>query len=221
MIFRYLGVKAQYCGYFEAHTIKKKLPLRKAKMKSKTIKLIFSILLISVNNLLGMGIGDWHATTKNKTSFNDSGGGLIITLANGKEYKYPDEWYFYKDNIIGIGEEYIEGRHKYEYFIIKEREGDILTFDRKDSWEEFIKTNDLNPKYWKRCFRDNWNHIEMIKILAVFWFPISVPIILLNIYFYRRLLDFDNSWGKWASLAAIAPILIMIINILGKFPDSL
>ena len=168
-----------------------------------------------------MGLGDWYATTKNKTNFDDPGGGKTITLANGKKYQNPDEWYFYKDNIIGIGKEYTEGRYKYEYFVIDEKEGKILTFEEKEIWEEFIMTNNLNPKYWKRSFRDNWNHIEMIKLLAIFWFPISIPIILINIYFYKKLLSFDNKWKKWVGLAAITPLIIIVINLLGKFPESI
>ena len=178
-------------------------------MKIKSIA-IFLILIFSINSIWGMGLGDWEEYTKNETYFNSPGGGTIITLVNGKEYKYPDTWYFYKDHIIGIGKNYIEGKYDYEFFIINE----------KERWKELINTNDLNPKYWERWFRDNWNHIELIKLLAILWFPISIPIILINISFYKKLAKFDKSWKKWATLAAITPAIILLFNILGKFPES-
>lgn len=189
-------------------------------MNAKTNSLLFFTLFLLINTSQGMGVGDWSSTTKNSTKFDDPGGGITITLSNGKQYKYIDEWYFYKDHIVGKTKEYINYENKYEYFVLNEITGKIHTFQKKDAWEIFIKSNNLNPKYWKRSFRDNWNHSEMMMLIPVLWFPISIPFIFLNLYFFKRLFEFEKNWTKWAFLSAISPLFILAISILGKFPDS-
>ena len=67
-----------------------------------------------------MGFGDWEANTKHNTNFNFPGGWLTITLANGKTYENPIKWYFYKDNIIGIGKEHLQGNQEPVFFVINE-----------------------------------------------------------------------------------------------------
>jgi hypothetical protein len=124
----------------------------KHRWKSKKI-IVFLILFLSLSNLFGIGLRDWVTITENDTKFRDAGGGTIITLTNRKKYEHPYRWYFYKDNIIGTGKEYLEGGYEYEFFIIDEGEGDIYLFEEEEKWKEFIKTNELRPKYWTRWFR--------------------------------------------------------------------
>lgn len=189
-------------------------------MKIKVKQIIFLILFLSVNFLSGMGLGDWDTYTKNETLFNNPGSGIVITLANGKMYRSPSKWYFYKDHILGVQKVYTEREYDFEYFIINEKEGEIYTFNEEGNWEEFIKSNELKPKYWRRWFKENWKHIELIKILAFFLFPVSIIIIILNMYFYKKLVTFDENWMKWAVLSVITSMLLLIITLLGEFPDS-
>jgi len=168
-----------------------------------------------------MGFGDWAAHTKNNTYFNSPGGGTIITLANGKKYEHPYKWYFYRDHIIGIRKKNITGGYKHDFFVINEKEGVIHTFNSEAKWKMYIDSNDLNPKYWKRWYTESWNHLELILLLAIFFFPISIPIILFNIYCYYKWAKFNKDWEKWRSLATITPALILLLTILGKFPESL
>jgi len=189
-------------------------------MKIKTT-IILLLLILNSNNLQGMGFGDWAAYTKHSTYFYSPGGGTTITLTNRKEYRSPKKWYFYKAHIIGKGKTNIDGRFKANFFVINEKEGDIHVFEKKAAWETYIHSNDLSPKYWQRWYTENWNHIELILLLAIFMFPISIPILLLNVYFYYKLAKSEKERKKWTILAAITPAIIFFINILGKFPESL
>ena len=168
-------------------------------MQTKLIT-IFLFLIFNTNNTSGMSTGNWSASTKNNTHFNAPGGGTTITLANGKEYQYPNQWYFYKDNIIGTKRLWVEDKYEYDYFVINEKEGVINTFENKESWKNFIDTNELNPLYWKRSYSYDWNHLNLVKLLALFYPIISIPIILLNIYFLYNLAKLNQSWIKWIFL---------------------
>jgi len=114
-----------------------------------------------------------------------------------------------------------EGGYINNYFIIDEKTVEIKIFENQRDWKKYIHDYDLNPKFWKRSFSDNWNHLEYIKLMAFLCFPISIPIILFNIYCLSKIFKANDEWRKWLIFSLIVPFIILILNFMGNHPQSI
>ena len=144
----------------------------------------------------------------------------MLTLKNGKQLHQLVEWYFYKNHIIGKKKKSAESSSSIEYFIVNERRNSILIFESKDRWDEDLKENNLKPFLWTRWFDDNWDHIETLKLYAFLWFPFTIILIIFNLSIWWKITRFEDGWTYGFYKASITPLVIFIIFLLGKFPQS-
>lgn len=168
------------------------------------------------------GFGDWSAHTKFNNHFYQPGGELVIYLKNGKQYKNPSTWYFYKNHIIGIRKQWMNNKYIDEYFIIDEKENTILELKKRIEWKRYLEKKHLVPFFWTRWCSGNWNHLETLVILSIFCFPLTLLLIMLNLYFFIQAIKINqlNFKGKWTKLSLIFPSFLFCAFILGQFPQS-
>jgi len=187
------------------------------------LKLCLLLLLLCLNcKVYSYSMGDWSTETKNGTAFNDPGGGLTIALSNGDKYKNIKKWYFYKNHIIGTSIQFV-GTYDERltcYFIMNELNNQVLAFDEEDAWYKYRSEHGLIPAYWTRWHLDNWSNMDALIFLSIFYFPITILLIYAyfkSIYSALKGNEFDRS--RLAFMVA-APVLFLIIYLLGAFPGS-
>lgn len=96
-----------------------------------------------------MGLGDWQNPTPGHNTMEDPGNGITLRISKTNIEIFPiEEWYFYKDYIIG--------KTNKNFFIVNENNGNVLQFESDKEWTNFINHNDLKPLIWTRWYSDNW-----------------------------------------------------------------
>jgi uncharacterized protein YdeI (BOF family) len=147
-----------------------------------TKRLLLTILFFLISfPCFAWGIGDWLNKTPKGNIMFDSGGGTVLTLTkNQTEFADINNWYFYRGHIIGQTDS--------SYFIINEVSAEIRLFQSKPEWESHIRTSDLKPVFWTRCFSDNWRFFEQIAFLLL------VLVVLLSIPFLAFLVWSIQKW---------------------------
>ena len=86
------------------------------------------------------------------------------------------DFYFYKGFIVAETDT--------SYTIINEKNPEILFFDNKASFDSYLDAHDLRPAIWTRWYNKNYDeaNFKSIGFAAIFYFPISLFLIIIAIY---------------------------------------
>jgi hypothetical protein len=188
----------------------------------KIILIIF--LLFSLNSFAQIGFTDWAEETPNGNRIDDLNNNSLY-MRNGVEIKSLDEWYFYKDCVIGT----TRVPHRYliinEYFVANEILNTIDTFANEQDWKVFIKLHDLEPWIWKRTYKYEWSHITWRNffLLFSFGFYISIPLTIIMFVIVKRAIKRENfNKRKPYTITTLIIIGLFVLRyLLEIFPGSI
>jgi len=181
----------------------------------KFVPTIFT-LLICHHVHARIGLADWTSVTPGKNEINNFNN-LTLYLQNGKQLEGLNNWFFYKNNIIGQ-------LHNKKYFVVNETTFHIDTFQTEDEWLKFRRTNNINPKLWTRWFDTNWKTTFgdfAFYILVSFY--ISIPAMILFLWLcYKAIRQEKFSMRNRYTIIVASILSIVLINfLLGQFPQSI
>lgn len=175
--------------------------------------LLFLIAFGFAHEAFAFMAGYWHRETKNGTEFVD-GPDPSIVLKDGTSLAMPDEWYFYKDHIVGA-----LGRDQEKtYVVIDELNSGVSTFNQEEAWQAFINSHRLKPLLWTRWYTGDWNKMRAAIYLLVFMFPITIGWLLLHIRWISKARK--TGARKYYVYFSILPMLLLITYLFSQFPGS-
>lgn len=189
------------------------------------------LLLISLPfAILAGGLSSFQEPTPyGNTVYYDGSAGAPITFHFGETSKASDtlslkaagtafsDFYFYKGFLIA--ETDTTGT------IINERDPEILFFKDKRLFSNYLNTHNLKPKIWTRWYNKNYDqaNFKSFVFLAFFFFPVTLVLIGLAIYFLVSLKKTKTTGYKtFKKIYLIALITVAgLIFLLQTFPQSI
>ena len=187
------------------------ISVRTKAVKYKTILIIIVLTLSTFTHTearVGMG----------EINFNTPGGHVIcdcdpypetpVLVGFESSIKNLQEWYFYKNHIVGYGKGY--------YFIFNEVTGDLQYFKNKDTWEQAITNQNIKPFFTRWLnISDSIEALYAIIFLGMFiWIPL-ILIIAIGIFIYFHVTGFNKRKLIVAGflLFIIAIVILYHVNI--------
>ncbi len=174
----------------------------------KTMKHILTIILIFITlNCMSFGFADWQHKTPGGNIMRNYGSGIYLELyKTNVEIENIDEWYFYRNFIVG--------KTSNEYFIIKETNCEIFKFKDKGDWDNLLELNKLKPIMWTRWYSGNWIDLDNIIIWSFFLFFISIPLIIFFVFaLYKSIFKEKLRIKKTYTILVLVTILVSVIGI--------
>ena len=126
------------------------------------------------------------------------------------------DFYFYKGFIVAETDT--------SYTIINEKNPEILFFDDKASYDTYIDTHNLRPTIWTRWYNKNYDeaNFKSIGFAAIFYFPISLFLIIIAIYSAISIRKTRNPVVKTLKKIYLITFIAIsgVIFLLQAFPQS-
>lgn len=185
----------------------------------KIILVLF--LIVQPLKVEGLGFSDWKSTTPGGNTGNNFGGYNIEFFIQGKHIDSVQQFYFYKNHILGI-----QGVNKLDitgYFIIDEWNNKIYKYKNENIWKSQIQKKSLNPVIWTRWYTSNWFELDDWKILFLFGFFVSIPLLVLYIFFLIKAIKIERFkfFKPYTTSWSVITFLIFLEVILNLYPQSI
>jgi hypothetical protein len=191
--------------------------LKKQTMKILLKMKIFLSIAFLINSSLAYGFmwGEWQEKTPGGNIMGDNGSGNALEFNGAEEYitLKVNQWYFYKNNIIGTSEK--------GYFIVNENQKELFLFKTELEWRNAIAQYHLKPTI-TRWYSDNWVDMEWIMIWLVFGFIITIPLFCLFLWILYRAIFIEHlDIAEPHTTISLGLILLFIFVILfDSYPSS-
>lgn len=178
-------------------------------------------MIISTTTYGRIGLGDWSCVTPNGNRINNFSEQTLY-LSNNTQLDGLDEWYFYKDQIIGK----LHGADpkRKVYFVVNELSFEINTFSTKQEWISYLDKQNLQPKIWTRWFQRDWTFFDdQIILWLVFTSYISLPLMICFLIFLFKAIRKEklNLRQPYTMIVTITTTFILVFWIFDKFPQSI
>ncbi|RZM30000.1 MAG: hypothetical protein EOO88_02610 [Pedobacter sp.] len=126
------------------------------------------------------------------------------------------DFYFYKGFIVAETDT--------SYTIINEKNPEVLFFDNKASYDSYLDTHNLRPAVWTRWYNKNYDeaNFKSIGFAAIFYFPISLFLIIIAIYSAISIRKTKNPLVKVLKKIYLITFIAIsgVIFLLQAFPQS-
>ncbi len=160
---------------------------------------------------MAQGMGDWTEVTRLGTRMENG----HIYLKKGTQLDHVNQWYFYKDHIIGKAN---------EYFIINEWSNVLQLFQKEEDWQAAIDQQHLRPKLWTRWYMYEWHFFSDNLLFAlILAFPLTLTLLGLFLWNLYRVIWKENfNIRKPSTIVLVLILFLMSIRyVLDCYPASL
>lgn len=167
---------------------------------------VLYVLVISFTPLYANGWGDWSFKSKKGTFLSNDGSGNKLYINTDDSFNHLtglNQWYFYKDCILGV----FRDSH---YFIVYENEPSIQLFNSFDEWNHHCWERNLVPE---KCIIWHQQHNNegdaSLFLFIAFSFIITFGIICLYALF--QILRFGFNLNRKAVLKIILFLVFLFM----------
>ena len=193
------------------------------------ISLIALLLFFLPFNSLAGGLSSFQERTPyDNTLYYDGSAGSPVTFMFGATSRASDmiskqatqtafsDFYFYKGYVIAETDT--------SFTVINEKQPGIHLFNDQASFDAFLDANNLRPKIWTRWYNKNYDeaNFKSLSFMVFYYFPISLVIIGLAIYFTISIRKTrNNAYKSFKKVYLIGLVAFIVFTyLLQIFPQS-
>lgn len=175
-----------------------------------------------------VGLTDWQNTTPGGNKINNfTKMGNALVIVEGADLEGIDDWYFYKDYVIGHLISKYQKDSTMAFFAVNESSKKINTFSSEASWNAFLTEQQLQPKIWTRWYNTDWTFLDdvlMFLTLGIFMTPFFViPLLFLWAFILYKAIIKERLNRRMPFTIALFLITCMfvLVKLLDYFPQSI
>ncbi|WP_133551481.1 hypothetical protein [Pedobacter duraquae] len=193
------------------------------------INLTTLVLFFLPTSLLAGGLSSFQERTPyDNTVYYDGSAGSPVTFMFGATSRASEaiskqatqtafsDFYFYKGYVIAETDT--------SFTVINEKQPSVNFFNDQSSFDAYLDANNLRPKIWTRWYNKNYDeaNFKPLSFMAFYYFPVSIFIIGLTIYFTISIRKTKNNAYKSFKKVYLIGLVVFIafVYFLQVFPQS-